>query len=57
MAVSTNKDLFANFVDELRIAGAVSTSMGLPGGEVVADMLKKLLASDTVGIQVLEAFV
>ena len=39
------------------IAGAVSTGMGLIGGEVVADMLKKLLASDTDGIQALEAFV
>lgn len=65
MAVSTNKDLFANFVDELRtsfpqIAGAVSTGMGLPGGEVVADVPYwrcALLASETDGIQVLEAFV
>ena len=62
MAVSTNKDLFANFVDELRtsfpqIAGAVSTGMGLPGGEVVADVLKNVLASETDGIQVLDAFV
>jgi len=61
-AVSTNKDLFANFVDELRtslpqMAGAISTGMGLPGGEVVADMLKKLLASETDGIQAVEAFV
>ena len=31
--------------------------MGLSGGEVVADVLKKLLASETDGIQVLEAFV
>ena len=57
-----NTDLFANFVDELRksfpqIAGAVSTGMGLPGGEVVADVLKNVLASETDGIQVLEAFV
>ena len=60
MAVSTNKDLFANFVDELRIAGAVSTGMGLPGGEVVADVpywRVRLLASETDGIQVLDAFV
>lgn len=57
-----NTDLFANFADELKtslpqMAGAISTGMGLPGGEVVADMLKKLLASETDGIQAVEAFV
>jgi hypothetical protein len=57
-----NTDLFANFADELetslpQMAGAISTGMGLPGGEVVADVLKNVLASETDGIQVLEAFV
>ena len=44
-----NTDLFANFADELetslpQMAGAISTGMGLPlpGGEVVADVLKRV---------------
>ena len=53
-----NTGLFANFADELKtslpqMAGAISTGMGLPGGEVVADVLKNVLASETDGIQVL----
>jgi len=61
-AIETNKDLYENFVDELKtsipqIAGAVSTGMGLPGGKIVASVLKNVLSGETDEELVLDAFV